>query len=338
LRVGLVLGGLLLGAIAYKAYDLYRFPPGSADQDDLYMRIAGAMWTVNPIPGLLGLALSPSACVFLYCPTLVLSIVGWRQWRRRERWLAESILLASALFTLFISFLTFFKGDPAWGPRYLTPVFAVWWFFVPRALEKVRLPRVKKLLAAGCVVQLLALSVDPQRLFLVVPCPFNYYTVAPWLGFHPSLSHLLQRPREIAQIIRHSGEPAQLYSPAPLATYATTLPRLPPHVVASTVGVMGLPEGMSPLVTAPATLVMGSTAQLRVTFPMALHNYHVFASWRPWLLSQQYLAPEDRPVNLLTTLAVLVGVTLAGLGLLGVGLRRCGRKAPLMPAVVPAAA
>ena len=316
--------------IAYKAYDLYKFPPGSLDGSSLE-----AVWTSNPLPGLASLALSPACCVFLYCPTLVLSIAGWRQWRGDEPWLCRSVLLVSALFTLFICYILFFKGDPAWGPRYLTPVFAVWWLFVPAALASISFPTVKKLLAAGCVVQVLALSVDPQRLFLEQGCPFSYYTVAPWLGFNPALSHLLRRPGEIAAIVSNRGEPAAAYSPAPFATYATTIPSLAPDDVASVVGLLALPEATHPFATPPAILRMREATQASVHFP---------------------LAAELSRVRLLAAVVAQSGLPLAGgtarrsrsgglpvgwsrrmvLGLMVVGARRCRDGEIVESALAPA--
>ena len=62
-----------------------------------------------------------------------------------EHWVAGGLLvtgvavqLAACLGLLgFVSFLTFFKGEPCWGPRYLTPAFALLWVFVPSSLERV---------------------------------------------------------------------------------------------------------------------------------------------------------------------------------------------------------
>jgi hypothetical protein len=203
-----VLCGLILGVAVYKAYDRYKFPPGSPDPDQAYESLYGPIWTSNPLPGLANLAVSPSAGVLWYCPTVLLSLAGWWAWRREHRWFCWSVLAASLIFTLFLSFLTFFKGDPCWGPRYLTPVLALWWVFVPAAATRVRRSLLVGLLALGCLIQLLALAVDPHRL---VPQEALHTkrsdVLSPWLGFHPQASHLLRRPREIAEILARSEPP-----------------------------------------------------------------------------------------------------------------------------------
>jgi hypothetical protein len=81
------------------------------------------------------------------------------------------------------------------GPRCLTPVFALWWVFVPAAAAVLRRALVVVVLARGAPVQLLALSADPQRLLLARAIPFNYYLYDSWVQFHPAASHLLQRPQ-----------------------------------------------------------------------------------------------------------------------------------------------
>src|SRR5439155_12659521 len=98
-------------------------------------------------------------------------------------------------------FLTFFKGEPCWGPRYLTPVFALWWVFVPAGAEGVRRGLVATLLGLGVLVQVLGLSVDPIRVFMRTPLLFDYYVTHPWLGFDPAIAHLFQRPGELVEIL-----------------------------------------------------------------------------------------------------------------------------------------
>src|SRR5262249_25613058 len=158
----------------YKAYDWHKFPAGTAATNVEYQRQFGAMFTPNPVPGLLNLALSPSAGVLWYAPTLLLCVGGWLAWRRQQPRLCAAVLAASLLYAFFLCFLTFFKGEPCWGPRYLTPVLALWWLFVPADLARLRRPSVRWLLGLGLLVQLLALSVDPQRLLLRLPLPFTY--------------------------------------------------------------------------------------------------------------------------------------------------------------------
>jgi hypothetical protein len=241
-------------------------------------------------------------------------------WRREERRFCQAVLLASCLFVLFLSFLTFFKGEPCWGPRYLTPMFALWWVFVPAAAATLRWRFVAVVLGLGALIQLLALSVDPQRLLLSQAIPFNYYQEDRWLQFQPELSHLLQRPREIADILTRQQR-APVYSPAPSPTHATVVYSAFPVVLTSTLG-----YGTSPMPWQPLTMVSGlqlATNHIPAQHRGAVERYHVFASFRPWWVSQRYLAPEDRPVDLERTLLLLLGI-----GALGLGMMTVTRQAP----------
>src|SRR5205807_2296692 len=109
------------------------------------------------------------------CPTLFLSLYGWRRWRLTYPLFCWAVVAAGAFSTLFFCFLLFFKGEPSWGPRYLTPLFALCWLFVPAAIEIKRRFFVGVVLACGLAVQLLALTMDPQRLFYETPLFMNYY-------------------------------------------------------------------------------------------------------------------------------------------------------------------
>ena len=106
----------------------------------------------------------------------------------------------------------------------LTPVFALLWLFAPSGAEMLRRRLVGLLLVSGVTVQLLGLSVDPQRLDLQLAMPNTVYSQPGWL-FHLALSHLANRPREIVEIIRLSGGRAEAYSPATIPTHAS--PEIP---------------------------------------------------------------------------------------------------------------
>jgi hypothetical protein len=308
-----VFGVLALGVMAQMAYERYKFPPESHDPSKTAEAIYGSIWSKDPLAGLANLALSPSAGALWYCPTLLLSMVGWVRWRRERRWFCGAVLAASLLFVAFLSLLVFFKGDPTWGPRYLTPVFALWWVFVPAAAAGMgRLAAL--VLGLGVVVQLLGLSVDPHRLFLRQTLPFNYYTEAPWLGFHPAASHLCQRPREICEILSAEGR-APEFTTSPIPTYAPTLRSGQPVEAASVVGLLAPSPGLPPL-TAAGALQLRVPVYNKFHFESAVPRYHVFTSFRPWWISQQYLAPAEQPVHLASTLALLIGLGAAGLALM----------------------
>jgi hypothetical protein len=325
----LVLLGAALGVAAYKAYDAYKFPPGTPDPNADYVEKYGAMWTADPRPGIAGLALSPSAGLIWYCPPFLLALAGWTVWRRQWAGFCAAAGLASLLFAFFLCFLTFFKGEPCWGPRYLTPVIALWWVFVPAAAVRVRPFMMGLGLSLGVIVQLLALSVDPQRLLLEKGISFTYYVEDPWLQFHPGLSHLLQRPREIRHILNHRT-PAPEYSPAPFPTYATRVPSAAPAMLSSVFGHAAAPMPLRPL-SAISTVRLAGLAHGIHQYKDAVRRYHVFASFRPWVLSQSYLAPADRPVDLLRTALLLLGTTALGLVLMIGSARMCARGLWVLP-------
>ncbi len=329
LPAGLVLAGTLLGVVAYKAYDVYKFPPGTADPSADYAKLYGAMWTADPLPGVVGLTVSPSAGLVWYCPPFLLALVGWAAWRQWRLVFCKAVGLASLLFGLFLCFLTFFKGEPCWGPRYLTPVFALWWVFVPAAAGRVGPLVMRVLLGAGVVVQLLGLTVDPQRLLLEKAVPFNYYVEDPWLQLRPEVSHLLQRPGEIRAILTRAHRAPQ-YSPAPCPTHAT---RVPPPGAAALTSVFGQAASPSPdgPLAAFATLKVATPVHFALEYKDAAQRYHVFASFRPWWLSQCYLASGERPVDLLRTLYLLLGLSALGLGLMCIAARLCAGGTGVRP-------
>jgi hypothetical protein len=314
----LVLAGLAVGVVGYKLYDWYKFPPGTTDPGEEAVRVYGTVWTASPLPGLAGLLVSPSAGMIWYCPTLLLSIPGWVRWRREQRAFTDAVLFSSVVYTLFLCFLTFFKGEPCWGPRYLTPAFALWWVFVPAGVVGMRRGLVVALLGLGIVVQLLGLSVDPVRLFLRKVILFNYYTADPWLGFDPAISHLFQRPRELREILTEE-EPAAAYAPASVPTFSGQIPSPLTTTLTSTIGLLASPSATAPL-DAAGLLDRRLRAYLEIHFQTAARRYHIFAGLRPWFISQWYLAPDERPVAMGGTLALLA--VLAGLGLGGMLLAR----------------
>jgi hypothetical protein len=289
-RVALVLAGLLLGGVVYQGYEAYKFPPeATADHARLLDQYVPA-WPGTPVTAVLVLLLSPAAGVFWYCPTLALSLFGVKPWWQTERRFTLALLVASGAFMAFFCSLVFFKGDLCWGPRYLTPVFAALWVLVPAAAERRPRRQVKLILGLGLLVQLLALSVDHHRLYVGLRFPSGFYYGHPEVYFHPRAAHLVNRPREIVEVLT-AATPAEVYSPTKLPTAATPCPE---------------------------TFERG---------PEAVRKYRFLNSFRPWWASMTFLAPADRPVDLERTALLLLAWAAAGGGLVVLGLRRKGDAA-----------
>jgi hypothetical protein len=284
----LMLSGLALGIAAYEAYEWYKFPPGSTDDHPRLLAVYLHAWPGNTPAGLFGMLLSPGAGAFWFCPPLVLCLAGFVLWRRRAPWFCAALAAAIAVLVVFVSTMTFFKGDIGWGPRYLTPVFAVLWLFAPTAALAWPRRLTVLLLSLGLLVQLLGLSVDPHRLYVSHRLPSSFYFGREWIYFHPAISHLVTRPREILEILKDDGEKTTAFSPGPLPTSA------PP-----------IPERME-------------------AGPEAVRKYRFLSSLRPWWISQRWLPPADRPVALESTLVFLLLLAALGALLMGAGLWRAG--------------
>jgi hypothetical protein len=181
--------------------------------------------------------------------------------------------------------MTIYKGDPTWGPRYLTPVFAVLWLYAPAGAKRLGRGRTRFLLAAGLVVQLLGLSIDPHRLYVERKLPSAFYLDSPWHYFRLPFAHLPNRPREIAEA--WAADPAPEFTPAPSPTFAVPIID-PPH----------LPEKGSGVV----------------------YRYQVWRGFRPWWASFPHLPAGERPVDLGRTAGLFGLLAAAGVAAVAAGL------------------
>ncbi len=285
LRAGLLVLGLGMGIAAYLAYDLYKFPPGTKDAHEALLLLYTPVWPGHFRIALLAIALSPGAGLVWYSPTLLLCMAGMRRPKVDHKLLIHGLLAATAVFAAFVLSMSTFKGDPAWGPRYFTPVFALLWLFAPRGVARLGRPAAVALLLLGAGVQLLALSVDPHRLYVEQGMPSAFGADAPALYFYPQLSHLVQRPREVVEVWRARGATGQRFAPSAVPTFAF------------------------PIID-------------KVEYgPAALKKYKVLNSFRPWWISHWYIPETQRPVPILTAVFVLTGVLLAAALMLWKGTR-----------------
>ncbi len=267
------LSGVAAGVVVYVAYDAYKFPPGLEAARALLQRRYISPWPGKPFASMAVLALSPAAGVLWYCPPVILAAAGVRY---APAWHRKALMTAVGAFVMFISSMTIFKGDPAWGPRYLTPLFAAVWLYAPEGSTRFPKRVSLALLAAGVLVQVLALSVDPHRLYVERSLPSAFGAIAPVLYFDPRNAHLPNRPREIVEIweARHDYPPE--FSPAPSPTFAFPV----------------------------LDFVPGGQATIR--------RFKILNTFRPWWASQIYLPRRARPVSLAGAAAVQLG--LLGLG------------------------
>ncbi|HUY91767.1 MAG TPA: hypothetical protein VMV10_23695 [Pirellulales bacterium] len=272
-RLAWMIAGLALGVAAYVGYDLYKFPPWAMETTGGAAERYAPLWPGRPLFGLLGLTIGLGAGALWYWPPACLALAGLAVERRRERWFAPWTLAAVAIYVAFIATLSFFVGEPAWGPRYLTPAFAVLWLFAPQGAALLRRRTVAVLLAAGFAVQIAGLSVETVRLYIEEQWPVDRFLIDRWFYFRPLDSKLVQRPREIWEILTDRGPRAQRFTPAAEPTFPVSVPRK----------------------------------------PIDVRRYHVLNSLRPWWASQQYLEPSQRPVDIEKTAALLFSLAGLGL-------------------------
>jgi hypothetical protein len=283
-RWGVVVGGLALGVAAYQAYEWYCFPEGI---DKGAVPFSPPFWSAAPLVTLAAQCVSPSCGLLLYAPAVLLGLAGLAPAWRSDRRFTAALAAAAAGYVGFIGLLAFGKGDVGWGPRYLTPVFAALWLLAPAGAARLRPGRAGLLLGLGAGVQLLALTADPHRTYIRSGLQPKYLLFIPTAHFDLRMSHLLLRPAEVWEVLTSDARPER-FSPAPYPTYAIPLP--------------------DPLVDNPESL----------------RRYHLFNSLRPWLCCQWHLPPDQRPVDLGRTAGLLATLGLAGIALIGVGLRREG--------------
>lgn len=293
IRAAIICLGLAVGVVVQDMYDSVKFPFDKRTVHAELMKLYAPDFTSQPWPAFACFMLSPGCGIVWYCPTIILSLCGlYQTWKRGNTRLVAAVCLMTAAFIGFHCFISYFSGDPAWGPRYLTPWFGLMWLFVPLGAVMLSRLLVGVLLGFGVLVQLLALSVDPHRLFVANGLSSTVGIVEPWLYFEPGFSHVLQRPREIREILQVRGT-AEAYTPSPSPTFAFPVIDLP-----------YLPE----------------------TGQVVVDRYQVLRSFRPWWSSQRFLPPEQRPVDFERTLLLLGSMSVGGLALMRVGVRSEYRK------------
>jgi hypothetical protein len=217
----------------------------------------------------------------------------------RGRWgFAALMALACVVFFAFTASLRFFKGDLSWGPRYLTPLYAVLWMLAPRAR---RWPAwlVVQLLVLGALIQVMALSIPAQRVYI----NHRWFPEVgkqwdEWFNLSPLPAQMLHRPIEMGEVLHEDGSKVERFS------------------------INRYPTGSSPINHMPR---LG---------PDVVRKYHYLCTWRPWWSCMWYLDEDERPVDLARTVYLLQAATAAGLlGMAPLWLARRRRAGAAVPEV-----
>jgi hypothetical protein len=287
-RALLLVAAVLLGHITQKAYHAWKFPPESAAAyEAALLEKSFPMFFGNVPEALLDLSVGPSSGALWYFPPIVLALAGLSAaMRSSQRRLALATAAAVAAFTLFVALLTFYKGGVCWGPRYLTPVFAVLWLFAPLGATRLARGAVILLLAAGALVQILGLAMVPERLYVERDLHSSFFLVDPWLNLRPELGHLANRPREIHDAL--TAPPSPHFTPSPSPTF--TLPVFDPPAYTGPKGIAGV------------------------------RSYTLLNGLRPWWASFPALPQAERPINVARTAWLFGAVGLISLFILIVNL------------------
>jgi hypothetical protein len=281
----LVALGVAAGAAAYLGYHDYKFPAETRAAHGPLLAAYTPVWPGKFKIALIVLLLSPGAGVLWYSPSLLLCVSGMASWGRKETRFIAGLAISTVLFVAFIASMSIFKGDPSWGPRYMTPVLALFWLFAPDGAAKATRPAAASLLVVSFAVQLAGLAVEPQRLYLQRGLPPGFSIAAPLLFFLPQNAHLISRPREIAEVWQARNDSGLEFSPALTPTdawYPNFAPEKAPSMIA---------------------------------------RYKVLNAFRPWWISFQYLGPNERPVPIGFTVVLLLGICVLGCALIVSGSR-----------------
>jgi hypothetical protein len=293
-RAAVLVAGLVAGYAAYVGYDAWKFPPEVRDEIERILAERNFPGTLagNPAQALLDLAVGPSSGVMWYYPPVILCLIGlWSWWRSGRRvWAAAALGMVVAVVG-FCSLLSFYKGGVCWGPRYLTPVFALLWLFAPFGVAAVGRRPAAILLSLGVIVQVLALSIVPERLYYERRLPSGFYYVDPWLYLRPEIGHLFNRPRELLDAL--TAPPASEFTPAPAPSFC-------------------LPVADPPYYTGPPGID-------------GVRRYVVLNGLRPWWATLPLLPPDQRPVEPGPAAAVFGLIAAAGLTLVTFGAHRMPR-------------
>lgn len=234
----------------------------------------------NPAMGAVALLFSPGKSIFLYSPTLILALLGLKNFGKQAPTLSRAVLATSAALFLLISSLSFFHGDWCWGPRYLVPILpllALYFPFVSWRRASRRLAGV--LIGLGLIVQLLGLSIVHERFFFERNLSTFFWAGDPFFYFEHSA--LFSRPVELWKSLTR-GVPAE----------ATAFsPTIPPGILTGFITACPRPDQASKW----------------------MRHYKVFYLGRPWPCWMLEVNRARYPLPVPYPLALVLALVLLGL-------------------------
>lgn len=251
--------GMFVGLVLVLAYNTLRFGnPSMTGRGSVPHPLLG-----NPLVGFAGLTISPAKSVFLYSPPLVLALLGLRRLMSRVPDRFAPVVACLILHVGLISFLKFWAGEWAWGPRYLVASLPLACIGLPYGWSSRKRPwRVSLMCGAGFVVQLLAVSVDHQRYYVERGLePFFWMDESTMYTDSP----LAARPAELIAVLEGRGRE---------------------HVRALVPGPR--PISMTSTIFGPPLFLVSDTREW-------MHRYLVFLVPRPWTLWSRFLPDAQRP-------------------------------------------
>jgi len=118
--------------------------------------------------GAAGLLISPGKGLLWYCPTIFLLVFAGPWFYRRFSAMTIGMAAMVASFFLLYGYVTFWHGDPAWGPRYVYPVVPFLTLPLGELLKRMRrispMTLISSLVIAGSLlIQVSAVTVSPWR-------------------------------------------------------------------------------------------------------------------------------------------------------------------------------
>jgi hypothetical protein len=191
----ILLFSLLPFLIVFLWYNNYRFGSIFESGYSLIASRAGVslFHGTSIFTGLLGLLVSPGKGFFFYSPIALLFFISFRSFFCKHLELGVCFLSTMIIYVLFFAKYLYWHGDWAWGPRFLfvlTPflVIPVVDFFESKLwLENCSAKKaVLVLLLLSLVVQVISVSVNPYRYFVIIETEKNVrFTVDKGVGAPP---------------------------------------------------------------------------------------------------------------------------------------------------------